>query len=66
MIYLFCFVWKRPPQKDLGQPELENSIIFLWSTVDLLFLTTLLLVDTTDNGFSLVDFNEAFEIILLV
>ena len=29
-------------------------------------LTTLLLVDTTDTGFSLVDFNEALEIILLV
>ena len=30
------------------------------------FLTTLLLVDTTDTGFSLVDFNEVFEIVLLV
>ena len=29
-------------------------------------LTTLLLVDTTDTGFSLVDFNEALEIVLLV
>ena len=31
-----------------------------------MFLTTLLLVNTTDTGFSLVDFNEALEIVLLV
>ena len=30
------------------------------------FLTTLLLVNTIDTGFSLVDFNEALEVILLV
>ena len=31
-----------------------------------MFLTTLLLVNTTDTGFSLVDFNDALEMILLV
>ena len=30
------------------------------------FLTALLMGDTTDTGFSLVEFNEALEIVLLV
>ena len=49
------------------------SVLFLWATVlqtyklviciwlFVWFLTTLLLVDTTDTGFSLVDLNEALE-----
>ena len=43
-----------------GDLQVDHLYVCVW------FLTTLLLVDTTDTGFSLVDFNEVFEIVLLV
>ena len=79
IFYLFIFFFEDPVDKN-GPPGSPNGPFgpFLSPTVlrtegDLqvdhlcvcMFLTTLLLVDITDTGFSLVDFNEALEIMYL-